>query len=93
MVNIGVGPANAKTITDHVAVLRPDAVLMVGHCAGLRNHQEVGDLVLATGYMRDDRILDDVPDFTTLAYRFPMQDMEIQYGASLTVLVTITAKG
>jgi AMP nucleosidase len=33
---------------------------MVGHCAGLRNHQEIGDLVLATGHMRDDRILDDV---------------------------------
>lgn len=60
LVNIGVGPSNAKTITDHLAVLRPDAVLMVGHCAGLRNHQEVGDLVLATGYQRDDRILDDV---------------------------------
>ena len=25
MVNIGVGPANAKTITDHIAVLRPHA--------------------------------------------------------------------
>ena len=60
LVNIGVGPSNAKTITDHLAVLRPDAILMVGHCAGLRNHQEIGDLVLATGHMRDDRILDDV---------------------------------
>ncbi len=36
MVNIGVGPANAKTITDHVAVLRPHAWVMLGHCAGLR---------------------------------------------------------
>jgi AMP nucleosidase len=60
MVNIGVGPSNAKTIMDHLAVLRPDLVLMIGHCAGLRNHQDIGDLVLATGYMRDDRILDDV---------------------------------
>jgi AMP nucleosidase len=60
MVNIGVGPANAKTITDHLAVLRPDLVLMIGHCAGLRNHQEIGDLVLATGYVRDDRVLDDM---------------------------------
>ena len=34
MVNIGVGPSNAKTITDHLAVLRPDLVLMIGHCAG-----------------------------------------------------------
>jgi AMP nucleosidase len=60
MINIGVGPANAKTITDHLAVLRPDLVLMIGHCAGLRNHQEVGDLVLATSYLRDDRVLDDL---------------------------------
>ncbi len=37
MVNIGVGPSNAKTITDHIAVLRPHAWLMLGHCAGLRN--------------------------------------------------------
>jgi AMP nucleosidase len=60
MVNIGVGPSNAKTITDHLAVLRPDLVLMIGHCAGLRNHQDIGDLVLATGYVRDDHVLDDM---------------------------------
>lgn len=60
IVNIGVGPANAKTITDHLAVLRPDAELMIGHCGGLRNHQEIGDFVLATAYLRADHILDDV---------------------------------
>jgi AMP nucleosidase len=60
IVNIGVGPSNAKTITDHLAVLRPDMMLMIGHCAGLRNYQEIGDLVLATAYMRDDRVLDDI---------------------------------
>ncbi|HZR48624.1 MAG TPA: hypothetical protein VFB06_03815 [Streptosporangiaceae bacterium] len=60
IINVGVGPSNAKTITDHLAVLRPDLVLMIGHCAGLRNHQEIGDLVLATSYLRDDRVLDDV---------------------------------
>jgi AMP nucleosidase len=60
IVNIGVGPSNAKTITDHLAVLRPDMVLMIGHCAGLRNRQDIGDLVLASSYMRDDRVLDDM---------------------------------
>jgi AMP nucleosidase len=60
MVNIGVGTSNAKTITDHLAVLRPDLLLMIGHCGGLRNHQEIGDLVLATAYLRDDRVLDDM---------------------------------
>lgn len=60
LVNIGVGPSNAKTISDHVAVLRPDAMVMVGHCGGLRNHQEIGDFVLATGFMRADGILDEL---------------------------------
>lgn len=60
LINIGVGPSNAKTITDHVAVLRPDAMVMVGHCGGLRNHQEIGDFVLATGFMRADTVLDDI---------------------------------
>jgi AMP nucleosidase len=60
IVNIGVGPSNAKTLTDHVAVLRPDALLMVGHCAGIRNHQEIGDYVLASAYVRADHLMDDL---------------------------------
>ncbi len=57
MINIGVGPSNAKTITDHVAVLRPHAWLMLGHCAGLRNSQALGDYVLAHAYLREDNVL------------------------------------
>lgn len=57
MINIGVGPSNAKNITDHVAVIRPHAWLMLGHCAGLRNSQELGDYVLAHGYLREDNVL------------------------------------
>lgn len=59
LVNIGVGPSNAKTATDHIAVLRPHAWLMVGHCAGLRNSQSLGDFALAHAYLREDRVLDD----------------------------------
>jgi AMP nucleosidase len=62
LVNIGVGPSNAKTATDHIAVLRPHAWLMVGHCAGLRNTQALGDFVLAHAYLREDHVLDaDLP--------------------------------
>lgn len=62
LVNIGVGPSNAKTITDHLAVLRPHCWLMVGHCAGLRRSQFLGDYVLAHAYVRDDHVLDrDLP--------------------------------
>jgi AMP nucleosidase len=60
LVNIGVGPSNAKTITDHLAVLRPQAWLMIGHCGGLRANQTIGDYVLAHAYLRDDHVLDDV---------------------------------
>jgi AMP nucleosidase len=59
LVNIGVGPANAKTMTDHIAVLRPHAWIMVGHCAGLRNSQRLGDYVLAHAYVREDHVLDE----------------------------------
>jgi len=59
LVNIGVGPSNAKTICEHVAVLRPEAWLMIGHCGGLRPSQRIGDYVLAHAYLRDDNVLDD----------------------------------
>ncbi len=62
MINIGAGPSNARTMTDHVAVLRPHAWLMLGHCAGLRNTQKLGDYVLAHAYVREDHVLDqDLP--------------------------------
>lgn len=60
LVNIGVGPSNAKTITDHLAVLRPECWIMVGHCGGLRHSQRIGDYVLAHAYLRDDHVLDAV---------------------------------
>jgi len=60
LVNIGVGPSNAKTITDHLAVLRPHCWLMVGHCGGLRQSQTIGDYVLAHAYLRQDGILDSL---------------------------------
>lgn len=60
IVNIGVGPSNAKTVCDHLAVLRPEAWLMIGHCGGLRPTQKIGDYVLAHAYLRDDHVLDPV---------------------------------
>jgi len=60
LVNIGVGPTNAKTITEHLAVLRPQCWLMIGHCGGLRQSQKLGDYVLAHAYHRNDHVLDDV---------------------------------
>jgi len=62
LINIGIGPSNAKTATDHVSVLRPHAWIMLGHCAGLRASQRLGDYVLAHAYVREDHVLDeDIP--------------------------------
>ena len=67
LVNIGVGPTNAKTLTDHLAVLRPHCWLMLGHCGGLRRSQTLGDYVLAHAYVREDHVLDqDLPPWVPL---------------------------
>lgn len=62
MINIGVGPSNAKTITDCLAVLRPEAWIMIGHCAGLDGRMRIGDLILGNAYQRKDNILDSKVD-------------------------------
>ncbi|WP_350333853.1 AMP nucleosidase [Coralliovum pocilloporae] len=75
LINIGVGPSNAKTITDHVAVLRPHAWLMLGHCAGLRKTQQLGDYVLAHGYVREDHVLDaDLPNWVPIP---PLAEVQV----------------
>ena len=60
MINIDTRPSNAHSITDHVAVSRSPAWLMLGHCAGLRNTQKLGDYVLEHGYVREDHVLNEV---------------------------------
>ncbi|WP_301925306.1 AMP nucleosidase [Corynebacterium glaucum] len=59
MINIGVGPSNAKTITDCLAVLRPEAWIMIGHCAGMDARMRIGDLILGNAYERRDHVLDE----------------------------------
>jgi len=87
LVNIGVGPSNAKTATDHIAVLRPHAWLMVGHCAGLRNTQALGDFVLAHAYLREDHVLDDdLPVWTPIPALAEIQIALEQAVAAVTKL-------
>jgi AMP nucleosidase len=79
LVNIGIGPSNAKNMTDHLAVLRPHCWLMIGHCGGLRQSQRIGDYVLAHGYLRQDRILDalvppDIPVPALAEVQVALQD-------------------
>ena len=89
LVNIGVGPSNAKTVTDHLAVLRPHVWLMVGHCGGLRANQRLGDYVLAHAYLRDDQVLDDM-----LPREIPVPALaEVQVALAQAVSEITGAKG
>jgi|TARA_B110000444_G_C18821090_1_gene587761 AMP nucleosidase len=87
LINIGVGPSNAKTATDHVAVLRPHAWIMVGHCAGLRNSQNLGDFVLGHAYLREDHVLDeDLPAWVPIPALAEIQTSLEQAVAEVTEL-------
>lgn len=91
LVNIGVGPSNAKTITDHLAVLRPHCWLMVGHCAGLRRTQLLGDYVLAHGYVRDDHVLDDdLPPWVPVP---PIAEMQVALQEAMEQVTGLDERG
>jgi AMP nucleosidase len=93
LVNIGVGPSNAKTITDHIAVLRPHAWLMLGHCAGLRGSQRLGDYVLAHAYVREDHVLDaDLPIWVPIPALAEVQVALEEAVAEVTSLAGYEAK-
>ena len=47
---------------------------MVGHCAGLRSTQMLGDYVLAHAYVREDHVLDqDLPR----GYLSPIAEVQV----------------
>jgi len=90
LVNIGVGPSNAKTATDHIAVLRPHCWLMLGHCAGLRRSQLLGDYVLAHGYVRDDHVLDsDLPLWIPVP---PIAEVQVALADSVTKITGLKGR-
>jgi len=85
VVNIGIGPSNAKNISDHIAVLRPHAWMMLGHCAGLHETQRLGDYVLAHAYVRDDNVLNrDLPQWVPVPALAEMQIAMEQAVAKIT---------
>lgn len=93
IVNIGIGPSNAKMITDHIAVLRPNAWILLGHCAGLSNSQRLGDYVLAHAYVREDHVLDsDLPACVPLPALSEIQLALAQAVADVTGLSGIGLK-
>ncbi len=90
LVNIGIGPSNAKTITDHIAVLRPHCWLMVGHCGGLRRSQMLGDYALAHAYVRADHVLDaDLPAWVPIP---PIAEVQQALQAAVASVTGLTGR-
>jgi AMP nucleosidase len=90
LVNIGVGPSNAKTITDHLAVLRPHLWIMIGHCGGLRRSQQLGDYVLAHAYVREDRVLDqDIPIWVPIP---PIAEVQVALQESVAAITGLAGE-
>lgn len=91
LVNIGVGPSNARTITDHLAVLRPHCWLMIGHCGGLRRSQMLGDYVLAHAYIREDHVLDqDLPLWVPVP---PIAEVQVALQEAVARVTGLTGQG
>src|SRR3546814_15348568 len=78
LVNIGVVPSNAKTITDHLAVVPPEALLMLVHFVGLRPTPRFVDFFLSHPYLPSFLLLYSLlspsfpfPSFSSLPF-FPI---------------------
>ena len=54
---------------------------MLGHCAGLRTTQQLGDYVLAHGYVREDHVLDeDLPLWVPIP---PLAEVQVALEAAV----------
>jgi AMP nucleosidase len=67
---------------------------MLGHCAGLSNSQNLGDYVLAHGYMREDHVLDnELPVWAPIPALAEMQvALELAVGGEVTGLAGFEQK-
>ncbi len=54
IVNFGIGSPNAATIMDLLSAVKPDAVLFLGKCGGLKSSVHVGDFVLPIAAIRGE---------------------------------------
>jgi AMP nucleosidase len=54
IVNFGIGSPNAATIMDLLSAVRPDAVLFLGKCGGLKRSVDLGHFVLPIAAIRGE---------------------------------------
>jgi AMP nucleosidase len=54
IINFGMGSANAATMMDLIASIRPKACLFLGKCGGLKKKNKLGDLILPIAAIRGE---------------------------------------
>lgn len=59
IINFGMGSPNAATVCDLLGAIDPLAVLFLGKCGGLKQKNEVGDLILPIAAIRGDGTSND----------------------------------
>lgn len=59
IINFGMGSPNAATIIDCLSAIRPDAVLFLGKCGGLKKKNELGDFILPIAAIRGEGTSND----------------------------------
>ncbi|MBT4774604.1 MAG: AMP nucleosidase [Crocinitomicaceae bacterium] len=59
IINFGMGSANAATIMDLLAAVKPKAVLFLGKCGGLKKKNKIGDVILPIAAIRGEGASND----------------------------------
>jgi AMP nucleosidase len=59
IINFGMGSANAATIMDLLSAIKPEAVLFLGKCGGLKKKNKLGDLILPIAAIRGEGTSND----------------------------------
>jgi AMP nucleosidase len=59
MINFGMGSPNAATVMDLLTAIKPDAILFLGKCGGLKSKNQLGDLILPIAAIRGEGTSED----------------------------------
>ncbi|MBL9214025.1 MAG: AMP nucleosidase [Opitutaceae bacterium] len=59
IINFGMGSATAATIMDLLSAIRPEAVLFLGKCGGLKHRAKLGSLILPIAAIRGEGTSND----------------------------------
>jgi AMP nucleosidase len=59
IINFGMGSATAATVMDLLSAIKPEAVLFLGKCGGIKHRAELGDLILPIAAIRGEGTSND----------------------------------